>query len=163
MEDKGSKVTLCSSRHSEGYQALRTAQRFRYIAPKSDHVALGSNFSEVEFDGNIDFTNPEAVAWYQLLLAKLLKLGVAAIKTDFGEVIEEHVSYFGLPYHKLHNLYALLYQKAAYEITRKVKGPQRQYLGEGWWTSDANAYPNPLEWGWLFLDGMACSLRGGCI
>ncbi|GET28592.1 fibronectin type III-like domain-contianing protein [Prolixibacter sp. SD074] len=32
----------------------------------------------------LDFTNPEAVKWYQDKLAGLLKMGVSAIKVDFG-------------------------------------------------------------------------------
>ena len=35
--------------------------------------------------GAIDFTNPRAVAVYQRRLRRLLELGVAAIKVDFGE------------------------------------------------------------------------------
>jgi alpha-D-xyloside xylohydrolase len=36
-------------------------------------------------DATLDITNPEAVKWYQNKLAGLLKMGVAAIKADFGE------------------------------------------------------------------------------
>lgn len=163
MEEQGIKVTLwqlpCIAKDTKNYE---TAQRQRYVAPKSEHVALGSNFSEVEFDGNIDFTNPDAVTWYQDMLANLLKLGVAAIKTDFGEVIEEHASYFGMPYRKLHNLYALLYQKAAYEITKEVKGPAEAMIWAraGW----IGCQRYPIHWGGdcaCSWDGMAGSLRGG--
>jgi alpha-D-xyloside xylohydrolase len=33
----------------------------------------------------LDFSNPQTVAWYQEKLAGLLKMGVGAIKVDFGE------------------------------------------------------------------------------
>ncbi len=33
----------------------------------------------------VDFTNPKAAAWFQSWLQRLLELGVAAFKTDFGE------------------------------------------------------------------------------
>lgn len=163
MEEKGIKVTLWQlpaiAKDTKHYE---TAQKHRYFAPKSEQVALGSNFSEVEFDGNIDFTNPQAVAWYQQLLANLLELGVAAIKTDFGEVIEEHADYLGLPYKKLHNLYALLYQKAAFEISRRVKGSGQALIWAraGW----IGCQRYPLHWGGdcaCSWDGMAGSLRGG--
>ena len=36
-------------------------------------------------DAILDFSNPSTVKWYQGLLANLLKLGVGAIKVDFGE------------------------------------------------------------------------------
>ncbi|MGE4526273.1 MAG: alpha-xylosidase [Sphaerochaeta sp.] len=162
MEEQGIKISLwqlpCIAKDTKHYA---TAQNHRYVAPKSEHVSLGSNFSEVEFDGNIDFTNPEAVRWYQSLLAPLLELGVAVIKTDFGEVIEEHASYYGMPYRKLHNLYALLYQKAAYEISRQVKGPDAMIWARAGWIG-CQRYP--LHWSGdsaCSWDGMAGSLRGG--
>ena len=36
-------------------------------------------------DATLDMSNPEAVKWYQGKLRDLLKLGVGAIKVDFGE------------------------------------------------------------------------------
>ncbi|HAF24875.1 MAG TPA: alpha-xylosidase, partial [Blastocatellia bacterium] len=36
-------------------------------------------------DAVVDMSNPEAVKWYQAKLANLLKMGVGAIKADFGE------------------------------------------------------------------------------
>lgn len=163
MEAQGIKISLwqlpCIAKDTKHYAV---AQENRYIAEKSEHVVLGSNFSEVEFDGNIDFTNPKAVRWYQDLLARLLKLGVAVIKTDFGEVIEEHADYYGLPYRLLHNLYALLYQKAAYEISRQVKGPGQAMIWAraGW----IGCQRYPVHWSGdsaCSWDGMAGSLRGG--
>jgi len=35
-------------------------------------------------DAVLDFTNPAAVAWYQEKIAGLLRMGVGAIKVDFG-------------------------------------------------------------------------------
>jgi len=163
MEEKGIKISLwqlpCIAKGTK-YYAI--ANEKRYVAPKSAHVALGSNFSEVEFDGTIDFTNPEAVTWYQGLLENLLRMGAAVIKTDFGEAIEENADYMGMPYRKLHNLYALLYQKAAYEITKKVKGSEHAMIWarSGW----IGCQRYPLHWGGdcaCSWDGMAGSLRGG--
>jgi alpha-D-xyloside xylohydrolase len=61
MEEQGIKISLwqlpCIAKDTKHYA---TAQNHRYVAPKSEHVSLGSNLSEVEFDGNIDFTNPGA-------------------------------------------------------------------------------------------------------
>ena len=163
MEAKGIKISLwqlpCIAKDTKYYEI---AKRNRYFAPKSTKVALSSNFSKVEFDGNIDFTNPEAVVWYQGLLAGLLKMGASVIKTDFGEDIEQDVDYQGLPYRKLHNQYSLLYQKAAYEITQKIKGADQTMIWAraGW----IGCQRYPIHWcgdcacSW---DGMAGSLRGG--
>jgi len=66
----------------------------------------------------IDFTNPEAVAWYQDKLRRLFKLGASAIKTDFGEAAPDDGAYAnGTRGHRMHNLYPLLYNKAAFGAT----------------------------------------------
>ena len=139
-----------------------TAVKNKYIASKSEKVSLGSVFSAVEFSGTIDFTNPEAVAWYQSLIGKLLKMGASVIKTDFGEAIEENAEYYGMPYKKLHNLYGLLYQKAGYEISESIKGKNEAMIwARAGWTG-CQRYP--IHWGgdcassW---DGLAGSIRGG--
>lgn len=41
----------------------------------------------------VDFTNPEAVKWYQSKLKILLDMGVDCFKTDFGERIPIDVEY----------------------------------------------------------------------
>jgi len=163
MEDNGIKISLWQlpfiAKDTLHYE---TALQNQYIAQKSKNVALGSNFSAVEFSGTIDFTNPEAVKWYQGLIGRLLKMGAAVIKTDFGEAIEEDAVYLNLPYKKLHNLYSLLYQKAAYEITESIKGKNNTLIWAraGW----IGCHRYPLHWGgdcassW---DGLAGSIRGG--
>jgi alpha-D-xyloside xylohydrolase len=163
MEEKGIKISLwqlpCIAKDTIHYD---TALKNRYIAPKSKNVSLVSNFSAVEFNGSIDFTNPEAVKWYQGLLERLLKMGAAVIKTDFGEVIEEDADYLNLPYKKLHNLYCLLYQKAAYEITESVKGKGGTMIWAraGW----VGCHRYPIHWGGDCVsswDGLAGTIRGG--
>ncbi|MDT4761058.1 alpha-xylosidase [Sphaerochaeta sp. PS] len=163
MDELGIKISLWQLPSiAKGTKHYATAMENRYVAPKSEHIALGSNFSEVEFDGNIDFSNPAAVRWYQGLLEHLFELGVAVIKTDFGEVIDENTDYFGMPYRTLHNLYALLYQKAAYEIIERVKGPDQAMIWarSGW----IGCQRYPVHWSGdcaCSWDGMAGSLRGG--
>jgi alpha-D-xyloside xylohydrolase len=163
MEKLGIKVTLWQLPSiAKGTKYHDFAREKRFIPPKGNLLVKESNFSNVEFDGSIDFTNPDAVTWYQNLLERLLMRGAAAIKTDFGEMIEEDVNYFGLPYSKLHNLYSLLYQKAAFEVTEKVKGPGQSLIwARSGWTG-CQRYP--LHWGGDSVcswDGMAGTLRGG--
>jgi alpha-D-xyloside xylohydrolase len=138
------------------------ARRQRYIAPPRDGQQLGSgsDFGEQGFGGVIDFSNPAAVAWYQGLLARLLAMGVAAIKTDFGEDVPVTADYRNLPGEKLHNLYALLYQKAAHEVTQRVKGEGVIWARSAW----AGSQRYPVHWGGdaaCSWDGMASSLRAG--
>ena len=87
-------------------------------------------------------------------------MGIAAIKTDFGENIHMDAVYENMEPEKLNNLYALLYQKAAYEITKDVTGDGIVWARAAW----AGCQRYPLHWGgdscssW---DGMAGSLKGG--
>jgi len=94
--------------------------------------------------GIIDFTNPKAVAVYKELLRRLLCLGVSVIKTDFGEAVpEDGVYYDGTAGHRMHNLYPLLYNRAAYEVTKEMHGE-----GIVWGRSAyAGNQRYPLYWG----------------
>lgn len=120
----------------------------------------GSNFSALDYAGTIDFTYPKAVEWYKGLLKNLLEMGAVCIKTDFGEDIHMDAEYHAMKPEELNNLYALLYQKAAYEITKEVTGDGIIWARAGW----AGCQRFPLHWGgdaassW---DGMAGSLKGG--
>ena len=163
MRSRGVRVCLWQLPSiAKGTKYYDSAKQNRYFAPPKEKLeALGSNFSDVEFDGNIDFTNPAAVTWYQGLLEGLLRRGVSAIKTDFGEVIDPNADYMGLPYKKLHNMYSLLYQKAAFEVSRRVKGKDALIWARAGWIG-CQRYP--VHWSgdcassW---DGMAGALRGG--
>lgn len=97
-----------------------------------------------EVIGIIDFTNPKAVLVYQELLRRLYKLGVRVIKTDFGEAApEDGVYYDGTSGKDMHNLYPLLYNKVAFEVTK-------EFFGEGIvWGRAAYAGNQryPLYWG----------------
>ena len=97
-------------------------------------------------DACLDFTNPEAVRWYQDKLRGLLEMGVGAIKVDFGE---------GAPYDGFyangrgglyeHNLYPLRYNKAVWEVTKDVQGADGAII----WARSAWAGSQryPLHWG----------------
>ena len=97
-------------------------------------------------DACLDFTNPEAVRWYQDKLRGLLEMGVGAIKVDFGE---------GAPYDGFyangrgglyeHNLYPLRYNKAVWEVTKEVQGADGAII----WARSAWAGSQryPLHWG----------------
>ncbi len=112
-------------------------------------------------DAVLDFSNPGAVRWYQNLLAGLLKMGVAAIKVDFGESgpLEGIYASGRTGWHE-HNLYPLRYNKAAAEVTREVTGENMIWARSAW----AGSQRYPMHWGGDAenTDGaMASSLRGG--
>jgi alpha-D-xyloside xylohydrolase len=162
MREDGYRITLWQTPNiGEGNKLLEKAVERRYLAPRKGQDDLpDSSFDAHDIQGQIDFSNPEAVAWYQGLLAGLLTMGVAAIKTDFGEKVDPEADYFGMPANKLHNLYALLYQKAAFEITEQITGDGIVWARAGW----AGCQRYPLHWGGdaaCSWDGLAGSIRGG--
>ena len=130
------------------------------IAKKHGYVVPIKDGSNQEFAGHLDFSNAATVNCYKSLLEKLLRMGVSAIKTDFGEDIDTSADYSGMTFAQLHNLYGLLYQKAAFEITKEVTGEGLIWARAGW----AGCQRYPLHWSgdaastW---DGMAGSIRGG--
>ncbi len=96
--------------------------------------------------GIIDFTNPKAVEVYKEILRRLFRKGVSIIKTDFGEAAPADGVYFdGTPGYQVHNLYPLLYDKAAYEANCDVNGKENAIV----WGRSAYAGSQrfPLYWG----------------
>ena len=87
-------------------------------------------------------------------------MGVVCIKTDFGEEIHMDATYHDMSPEKLNNIYGLLYQKAAFEVTKEVTGDGIVWARAGW----AGCQRYPLHWGGdsaCSWDGMAGSLKGG--
>ena len=109
----------------------------------------------------LDFSNPKTVEWYQGKLASLLKMGVGAIKVDFGEAAPENGIYAdGRTGFYEHNLYPLRYNKAVADITKQVTGDNIIWARSAW----AGSQRYPIHWGGdaeSTDDGMAAELRGG--
>lgn len=166
LRDHGFRVSLWQLPYvAEGAEQIDEARRNHYISEPKDqkaHSGAGgqSNFSALDYAGTIDFTYPKATEWYKGLLRNLLEMGVSCIKTDFGENIHMDHKYHGMNAERLNNLYGLLYQRAAFEITKQVTGEGIVWARSAW----AGCQRYPLHWGgdsessW---DGMAGSLKGG--
>ncbi|MCH8625407.1 alpha-xylosidase [Lactiplantibacillus plantarum] len=115
-------------------------------------------------NGFVDFTNPDAVAWYQSKLKELLNMGVDCFKTDFGERIPvDDVKFFdGSNPKQEHNYYTLQYNKAVYEAIKDVKGSEEAVVFARSATVGSQSYP--VHWGGDCLsnyNSMRDSLRGG--
>ncbi|TVX96707.1 alpha-xylosidase [Cohnella terricola] len=112
-------------------------------------------------DAILDYSNPAAVTWYQDRLAELLRIGVSAIKVDFGEAAPLNGQYSsGKSGYREHNLYPLRYNKAVAEVTEAVKGESIIWARSAW----AGSQRYPIHWGGDAenTDGaMAATLRGG--
>ena len=166
LKQNGFKVSLWQLPYvAQGAEQLEEAKANRYISQstKAEDTSTGgaSNFSALDYAGTIDFTYDKAVDWYKnQLLKPLLEMGVTCIKTDFGENIHMDHQYHGMTPERLNNIYSLLYQRAAFEVTQEVTGQGIVWARSAW----AGCQRYPLHWGgdsassW---DGLAGSLKGG--
>ncbi len=95
-------------------------------------------------DAILDFSNPDAVKWYQDQIESLLEMGVAAIKADFGESAPVYGRYHsGKSGRFEHNLYPLRYNKTVADITKKVTGDHIIFARSAW----AGSQRYPMHWG----------------
>ena len=96
-------------------------------------------------------------------MANLLKMGVGAIKADFGEgapLTGQYAS--GRTGWYEHNLYPLRYNKAVSDITKEVTGDRIIWARSAW----AGSQRYPLHWGGDAENtdsAMAGELRGGSV
>lgn len=112
-------------------------------------------------DGVVDFSNPAAKEWYQGLIEGLLKLGVGAIKVDFGEgaPLDGQFASGATGYYE-HNLYPLRYNQTVADFTKQITGEQIIWARSAW----AGSQRYPLHWGGDAENtdsSMAATLRAG--
>lgn len=112
----------------------------------------------------VDFTNPAAREWFAGQMARLLDMGVDAIKTDFGERIPTE----GVVYHdgsdpvKMHNYYSVIYNETVFRAIEAKRGVGEAVLFAR--SAYASGQRFPVHWGgdcWSTMESMAESLRGG--
>ena len=166
LADNGFKVSLWQLPYvAQGAEQIDEAKKNKYISQPTQEedssTGGASNFSTLDYAGTIDFTYDRATDWYKnQLLKPLLDMGVKCIKTDFGENIHMDHQYHAMTPERLNNIYSLLYQRAAYEVTKEVTGDGIVWARSAW----AGCQRYPLHWGgdsassW---DGLAGSLKGG--
>jgi alpha-D-xyloside xylohydrolase len=113
--------------------------------------------------GLVDFTNPDATAWYLSRLERLLDQGVDCFKTDFGERIPTEVVWHdGSDPRKMHNYYAQLYNEAVFRLLERRRGAGEAVVFAR--SATAGGQRLPVHWGGdseSTYASMAESLRGG--
>lgn len=109
----------------------------------------------------VDFTNEEAVKWWQAYLAEFINDGISCTKPDYADRIPCNGLFSnGKTGKELHNIYPHLYNKAVHEITKELTGENIMFRRSGYIGS--NKYP--VTWAgdtqttWV---AMQCVLRGG--
>ena len=97
--------------------------------------------------GIVDFTNPDACAWFCAKLKALLDIGVDCFKTDFGERIPVKDVLFadGSDPLRMHNYYTYLYNEAVFDLLEKEKGKGEAVLFAR--SATAGCQKFPVHWG----------------
>ena len=111
----------------------------------------------------VDFTNPDACAWYAGKLKALMDMGVDCFKSDFGERIPTDVVWHdGADPVRMHNYYTHLYNRTVFELLEKERGAGDAVLFAR--SATAGGQQFPVHWGGdceSTFESMAESLRGG--
>jgi alpha-D-xyloside xylohydrolase len=155
LKQQGFRISLWQLPYfTPGNPLYRMAAEQGYAVPN----AAGRRPSE---DVILDFSNPKTIPWYQELIAGLLKLGVAAIKVDFGEDAPLDGLYAsGRTGLFEHNLYPLRYNKVVADVTKQITGESIIWARSAW----AGSQRYPVHWGGdaeTTNSGMAGTLRAG--
>ena len=113
--------------------------------------------------GLVDFTNPDAAAWYRSKLQRLIDQGVDCFKTDFGERIPTDVVWAdGSDPARMHNLYAQLYNRVVHDVLVDARGAGDAVLFAR--SATAGGQTMPVHWGGdstSTFPSMAETLRSG--
>ena len=138
--------------------------QYNFIPPNEDnsnyHEAVAGNYLSMDQNGKpyqlpdsckggwfkdvtIDFSNPDARKWYGEKIADLIRLGAAAIKTDFGEGIATDAVYQNIEGRHFHNLYSLVYNHTIFHACKAVSGENLVWARSG--TAGSQRYP--IHWG----------------
>ena len=83
----------------------------------------------------LDFTNPDAVAWFQQKIRRLVLLGADGFFADFGESDDQRDAlYYRGTGATRGQEYSLLYRKAVAEVCREVRGGDFYFISRAGWT-----------------------------
>jgi alpha-D-xyloside xylohydrolase len=111
----------------------------------------------------VDFTNPEARAWYAGKLRVLLSQGVDCFKTDFGERVPLDVAWHdGSDPGRMHNYYTQLYNETVFDLLQEERGEGEAVVFAR--SATVGGQRLPVHWGGdceSSFEAMAESLRGG--
>lgn len=112
--------------------------------------------------GLVDFSRPATRRWWTEKHRAIFEMGVAVMKTDFGEGMpEDAVLGDGRGGRAWRNLYPLWYNRTVFEASKEFSGRAGLVWGRSGW---AGSQRYPAQWGGdpeASVAGMAATLRGG--
>jgi len=138
----------------------RTGKAYQY---EWDQQAFGKVLTPLPNSGIVDFTHPDAYAFWRDAHKPLFDLGVDMIKADFGEQVEDDnmLASNGESGLALHNVYSHLYNRCVYEAAERYckSGPflfsRSAWTGSQRFNSQWGGDPQ-ADW-----EGMIGNIRGG--
>jgi alpha-D-xyloside xylohydrolase len=163
IKNKGIRVCLWINPYiAEASAIFAEAQAQGYLLHTPDGEVYQTDFWQPGI-GIVDFTNPDATAWYCGKLKALLDMGVDCFKTDFGESIPTDVVYHnGANPERMHNYYSYLYNQAVFNLLTQEKGEGEAVVFARSATTGGQRFP--VHWGGdnsSTYPSMAETLRGG--
>lgn len=144
---------------AEHVNLYKEADELQYLVKDSN--GGNARIESKEPAGLVDFSNPDAVAWWKSHVRKFLEDGVSCIKPDYADRTPETAIFFnGKTGKEMHNIYAHLYIKAVDEVTYEVHKEHILFRRAGY--IGTNKYPvtwaGDTQTSWQALQ---CVMHGG--
>ncbi|WP_309070209.1 alpha-xylosidase [Arthrobacter sp.] len=163
LHERGLKVCVWINPYiAQRSHLFREGQELGYLVRKADGSVWQWDLWQAGM-ALVDFTNPDAVLWYQDKLRALLGQGVDSFKTDFGERIPTDVVWHdGSDPQRMHNYYTQLYNEAVFQLLEKELGVGEAVLFAR--SATTGGQKLPVHWGGdceSTFAAMSESLRGG--
>ena len=163
LHERGLKVCVWINPYiAQRSHLFREGQELGYLVRRADGSVWQWDLWQAGM-ALVDFTNPDAVLWYQDKLRGLLGQGVDSFKTDFGERIPTDVVWHdGSDPQRMHNYYTQLYNEAVFKLLEKELGEGQAVLFAR--SATTGGQKLPVHWGGdceSTFAAMSESLRGG--
>lgn len=162
--DRGLKICVWINPYiAQRSYLFKEGKKLGYLVKKTDGSVWQTDLWQPGM-ALVDFTNPQATAWYQGKLKTLLDMGVDCFKTDFGE----RIPVTGIQWSDgsdpvdMHNAYTYFYNKAVFELLEREKQKGNAVLFARSATVGGQQFP--AHWGGdcsATYSSMAETLRGG--